>query len=108
MAYDWKREAKTLVIEGPSAQCGSCRFRTALTGTWSVEDGLLVWRGAPDPQPRRGPDLLRCSESGDCPDEFGHVRLDDLELSGEQIAALRASADQGHDYGPPSCAPDGS
>ena len=37
----------SLEIEGPSATCGHCRFTSALAGTFSVEDGLLVWRGAP-------------------------------------------------------------
>ena len=41
----------SLEIEGPSATCGHCRFTSALAGTFSVEDGLLVWRGAPDVQP---------------------------------------------------------
>jgi hypothetical protein len=33
------RGYKTLEIEGPSVTCGGCRFRSALTGAWSVKPG---------------------------------------------------------------------
>jgi hypothetical protein len=77
-----------LEIDGPLATCGHCRFTTALTGKFSVEDGLLVWRAAADPQPRRGPGLESCCESNPVI-EFGHVTADGEELSAEQVAALR-------------------
>src|ERR1700733_7752642 len=81
--------SKDLEIDGPTATCGNCRFMTKLAGKFSVEDGRLVWRGDPDPQPRRGPDLMSCREGGDCPGEFGHVTVDGEDLSAEDIAALR-------------------
>jgi hypothetical protein len=84
---------KTLEIEGPSATCGHCRFTTALTGTWSVENSLLVWRAARDPQPRRGPDLSSCCESSPVI-SFEHVTADGEALSAEQVAALRETAGQ--------------
>ena len=85
------RDEKTLEIDGPSATCGHCRFTTALTGRFSVEDGLLVWRAAADPQPRRGPHLRGCCESSPVID-FEHVTVDGEDLGPEQIAALRATA----------------
>ena len=87
---------KTLEIDGPSATCGHCRFTTVLTGRFSVEDGLLVWRGAPDPQPRRGPDLTSCCESSSVI-EFGHIAADGEDLGTEQIVALRETARRWND-----------
>ena len=83
----------TLEIEGPSASCGACRFMSALKGTWSVEDGRLVWRADPEPQPRRGPDLESCCEGREC-GEFRRITADDEELSSEDIATIRATAAQ--------------
>jgi hypothetical protein len=91
MVSKYQKAQKTLEIEAPLAVCGHCRFATALTGKFSVEDGLLVWRAAADPQPRRGPDLDNCCESSPVI-EFEHVTVDDEELSAEQITALRAAA----------------
>lgn len=85
--------SKTLEIDGPSATCGGCRFTSALAGKFSVEDGRLVWRADPDPQPRRGPDLTSCGEGYSCPDEFESIVADDADLSSEDIAALRATAE---------------
>jgi hypothetical protein len=87
------KAGRALEIEGPSAVCGYCRFTSALQGAWSVEDGLLVWRAAPDPQPRRGPDLHGCCEGREC-GEFSGVEADDQVLSAEDVAALRASAEE--------------
>jgi hypothetical protein len=84
-------DQQTLEIEAPLAVCGHCRFATALTGTFSVEDGLLVWRGTPDPQPGRGPDLSSCCES-DPVIEFWHITADGENLSAGQVAALQATA----------------
>lgn len=86
---------KTLEIEGPSVTCGACRFTSALEGTFSVEDGRLVWRADPDPQPRRGPDFRSCCEGRDC-GEFEHVTdgWGDREFSSEEIAAVRATAEE--------------
>lgn len=87
------RERVTLEIDNPSATCGHCRFMTTLTGEWSVEDGRLVFRAGADPQPRRGPDLESCCES-DPVINFEHITCGypEQELTGEQIAALRATA----------------
>ena len=89
------RNDKTLEIDGPSASCGYCRFTSALEGTWSVEDGLLVWRAAPDPQPRRGPDLHSCCEGRDC-GSFDGITADRQALSDEDVTALRATVQQEH------------
>ena len=44
------------------------------------------------PQPRRGPDLSSCCESSPVV-EFEHIIVDDRDLSGEEIAALRATVE---------------
>jgi hypothetical protein len=93
---DDRKRAYALEIDGPTAECGHCRFTVALTGTFSVEDGLLVWRGAADPQPRRGPDLSSCCES-DPVISFERVTADGVWLNGEQVAALRRTADEAID-----------
>ena len=75
--------------------CGACRFTSALKGTFSVEDGILVWRADADAQPRRGPDFRSCCEGRAC-GEFEHVTAGwgDREFSSEEIAALRTSAEK--------------
>ena len=88
MTSDYER---TLEIEPPVAVCGHCRFTTALTGVFTVEDGLLVWRGAADVQPRRGPGLESCCESDPVID-FAYVEADGTRLSEQNVAALRATA----------------
>ena len=102
MTRDYSR---TLEIEGPSASCGHCRFMSALSGKWSVEDGRLVWRADADPQPRRGPDLVSCYESSPVV-EFGAVTVDGEDLGGEDIAALRATAEYArlHEFDEPGAA----
>lgn len=89
-------DRETLEIEGPTAQCGHCRFLVALDGEFSVEDGRLVWRASAEPQPRRGPDLESCCES-DPVVEFTRITAGGRELTAEQVAALRQSA---HDAQP--------
>jgi hypothetical protein len=86
--------SQTLEIEAPAATCGHCRFTSALSGAWSVEDGRLVWRAEADPQPRRGPDLHSCCESSPVI-EFTSITAEwgDREFSSEEIAALRATAE---------------
>lgn len=81
----------TLEIENPIAVCGHCRFATALSGEWSVEDGRLVFRADPDPQPRRGPHIDLCCQS-DVVIEFRHVIVGRRELSAGQVAELRETA----------------
>lgn len=96
--WDWRKHYRqTLEIENPLAACGSCRFTTALSGTWSVEDGRLVFRAALDPLPRRGPSMGTCCEGhhegvehGAL--EFRYLTVDGKPLSGEDYAALKASA----------------
>jgi hypothetical protein len=80
-----------LEIDNPLATCGHCRFTTALTGKWSVEDGRLVFRAALNPLTRRGPGLEGCSES-DPAIHFGHIAVDSDPLTDEQVAELRAAA----------------
>lgn len=80
-----------LEIEGPQAMCSYCRFTAALRGRFSAEDGLLVWRAAPDPQPGRGPDLESCCEESGCGD-FDRITADGEDLTSEEITALRAAA----------------
>lgn len=82
---------KTLKIEGPAATCGHCHFTSALSGTFSVEDGRLAWRGDADPQPRRGPDLESCCESSPVI-SFERIEVDGEPLTAEQVADLRQSA----------------
>ena len=88
---------ETLEIENPIAACGGCRFTTALDGTWSVEDGRLVFRAMPDPLARRGPSMDTCceshhegAESGVL--EFRRVTVGGRPLSDDQFAVLKASA----------------
>ena len=90
-SLDWERQKKTLDIQPPLARCGYCGFTTALTGAFAVEDGRLVFRADPDPQPRRGPDLEGCCEGREC-GRFEHIAADDRELTADEVAALRAAA----------------
>jgi len=85
--------SKTLEISHPSVTCGHCRFQSALEGEFTVEDGRLTWRAAPDPQPRRGPDFWSCCESSPVI-QFEHIDADGKDLSGEEIQALRDAAEQ--------------
>ena len=89
---------ETLEIENPLATCGGCRFTTALGGTWSVEDGRLVFRAALDPLARRGPSMGSCCEGhhegvevGAL--EFKRVTVDGRPLADEEFAAVKASAE---------------
>lgn len=92
------RKLANLEVEPPSAVCGYCRFTSALHGTFSVEDGRLVWRAEADPQPSRGPDLERCCEGHSCGD-FAGVEVTDSaggwvtrELAADDVATLRETA----------------
>ena len=83
------KTARNLEIDGPRASCGYCQFTSYLRGTWSVEDGRLVWRGNESPQPGRGPDLNRCGEGHEC-GEFAGIVVDECaQMSAEDVAALR-------------------
>lgn len=82
------KRARNLEIDGPRASCGYCQFTSPLRGTWSVEDGRLVWRGDESPQPGRGPDLRGCCEGHEC-GEFAGIAAEGAELSAEDVAALR-------------------
>jgi hypothetical protein len=88
---------ETLEIDNPLAACGHCRFTTALDGTWSVEDGRLVFRAMLNPLTRRGPSMGSCCEGGHdgIPGalEFKRVTVDGKPLTDEQFAALKASAE---------------
>jgi hypothetical protein len=88
---------ETLEIENPLAACGGCRFTAALGGTWSVEDGRLVFRAMLNPLARRGPSMDTCCEgrhegveAGAL--EFKHLTVDDRPLTDEEFAILKASA----------------
>jgi hypothetical protein len=87
---------ETLEISNPLAECGGCRFATALDGTWSVEDGRLVFRAMLNPLTRRGPSVDSCGEGyhNDSPErvEFKRVTVDGKPLTDEQFATLKASA----------------
>ena len=101
MSADWnrlKRYRQTLEIENPLATCGSCRFTTALSGTWSVDDGRLVFRAGLDPLSRRGPSMGSCCEGHHEGVEYGalefrYLTVDGKPLTDEQFAALKASAE---------------
>lgn len=95
---------QTLEIESPLATCGGCRFTTALSGTWTVEDGRLVFRAALDPLQRRGPSMGSCCEGRhegvECGAlEFRYLTVDGEPLTGEQFATLRASAESPEAWG---------
>jgi hypothetical protein len=79
-----------LEIDNPLAQCGHCRFGNALKGSWSVEDGRLVFRADPNPLRGRGPDLHHCSESSEGA-EFKRITVNGEPLPAEQVAALQAA-----------------
>lgn len=89
--------AETLEIDAPLATCGGCGFTSRLDGTWSVEDGRLVFRAALNPLVRRGPSLDSCCESdhdgrgGTV--AFRRITVDGKLLTDEQAAILRASAE---------------
>ena len=82
----------TLDIFNPIADCGHCHFGQALKGTWSVEDGRLVFRADADPLPSRGPDLNGCYES-DSVVRFKHIEVDGTELTDAEVEALRKEAE---------------
>lgn len=87
----------TLEIEAPLARCGRCGYVQALSGTWSVEDGRLVFRADADPLRRRGPDYRGCSESshdGRGSIEFTRLEVDGEPLTDEQVAEMRSSAEE--------------
>lgn len=86
---------RTLEIESPTARCSACGFTSTLEGEWSVENGRLIWRGDPELQTGRGPDLFRCAESHDC-GNFGRVTVDSEALSAEQLDVLRETAWPGY------------
>ena len=97
--WDWRKHYRqTLEIENPLATCGSCRFTTALDGTWTVEDGRLVFRAALNPLIRRGPSMGTCTEgTHEGVDrgalEFRYLTVDGRALSDEEFTALKASAE---------------
>jgi hypothetical protein len=68
---------------------------TNLSGTWSIENGRLVFTADEDPQPRRGPDLGSCCEGYECTDftkivtEYGSG---EQEFWGEELDELRKTA----------------
>lgn len=97
--WDWRKHYRqTLEIDNPLAKCGGCGFATALSGTWSVEGGRLVFRADLNPLARRGPSMGTCCEgnhegvaSGAL--EFRYVTVDGKPLADAQFAALKASAE---------------
>jgi hypothetical protein len=102
--WDWRKHYRqTLEIESPLATCGGCRFTTALSGTWTVEDGRLVFRAALDPLQRRGPSMGSCCEGyhdGRAEVlEFRYLTVDGEPLTGEQYAILKASAESPEAWG---------
>jgi hypothetical protein len=87
----WREARRTLVeIENPLAECGHCGFTNSLTGTWSVEDGRLVFRADPNPLTRRGPNFHYCGESSETA-EFTQITVDDKPLTSEDVTALQAA-----------------
>lgn len=85
-----KARRNLLVIENPLAECGHCGFGNALTGTWSVEDGRLVFRADANPLSSRGPNFHRCSESSEVA-EFKRITVDRKPLADEDVVALQAA-----------------
>lgn len=83
---------QTLEIENPLASCGACHFGSALDGTWSVEEGRLVFRAMLNPLVRRGPGFEGCSEGRDGAAVFTRATVDGKPLTDEQFAELKAAA----------------
>lgn len=83
-----------LELNNPAFTCGHCRFTTMLIGDWSVEDGRLVFRAAPEPQPGRGPDLESCCEASEVVtfDRIVTHYTDWGEITGADLEALRRTA----------------
>lgn len=81
------RDNAVAELDEPRIQCGHCRFSAPLRGTWSWEDGRLVFRADPDPQPGRGPDLASC---GECGARFVAVHREWPGDAPEETAALAA------------------
>ena len=90
-----------LEIAAPLAECSECRFTTALSGEFSVEDGRLVWRGDALLQPRRGPDLGWCCETEHprTGDECTGVDYEDGPMHPADYYALRHTNDVAEDNG---------
>lgn len=95
----WRKKRRNLLeIENPRAQCGHCHFTSRLTGTWTVENGRLVFRADANPLSHRGPDFHSCGESEEVT-EFKRITVDDKELTAEEVVALQAAeqaADEAH------------
>jgi hypothetical protein len=86
----WAKARRDLLeIENPLARCGHCGHVNGLDGTWSVEDGRLVFRADANPLTSRGPDFHGCSESSEVT-EFKKITVDDKPLTPEQVAELQA------------------
>lgn len=86
---------ETLEIDAPMAECGWCGYGQRLSGTWTVEDGRLVFRAHLDPLMRRGPGYSSCSESdhgGNGAISFTRVTVDGEPLTDGQVAELQAAA----------------
>lgn len=89
---EWARKRRDLLeIDNPTAECGHCGHVNGLTGTWSVENGRLVFRADANPLRSRGPDFHGCSESSPVA-EFKRITVYGEPLTDEQVAALQAAA----------------
>jgi hypothetical protein len=87
----WRKARRNLLeIDNPHAECGHCGFGNRLTGTWSVEDGRLVFRADANPLTHRGPDFHSCGESSEIA-EFTRITVDDKPLTDDDVAALQAA-----------------
>ncbi len=87
---------KPMEIESPSIRCGDCGFTSQLDGKWSVEEGRLIWRGAADLTPFRGPNLDSCSEGAHCNLDSSRppgVRLDRVPMARDDLASLLGAHD---------------
>jgi hypothetical protein len=88
-----KREP-LLNLDNPTVQCNVCFFENVLSGTWTVENGRLVFRADADPLQTRGPDFHHCAESSEVT-EFTSMTFDygQQRFSDEDFRALQATSE---------------
>ena len=86
-----KKDTGYAELDSPGIVCGNCRFMSNIEGEFTEEDGRLVFRADPDPQPRRGPDLFSC---GECGAKFTEIKWEwsRRKLGDDVLAAVRETA----------------
>lgn len=83
-----------LELEPPTVECPYCRFKSSVSGTWSLEDGRLAFRADADPLTGRGPSLDGCREGREC-GEFSGIATtwgQEFSVDGDQYEEMKAIA----------------